>query len=456
MNRHNRLLQKGASMIEVMLSLAVVGVGMLTVAHVQTGIFTQVGDNKARVEATVLAQARIEDMRNYTNLASDRAAFDSLLAATQGYTNDTQIDGVNADFLRQESVTDQGTIKIISARVSWTDQLDVSRDVVVSSEITWISPKAPGQKARLYNSSVELPSPTGRVKPGVGDLSDLPEGTVPTPNGDGTSEVVIDNIQYLLAGGEIVLILENVCGEEGCVDFTRINGRVYIDRRTKNNIPVGDVNVIASNNAYCSRYYYTSDGSLVVIDNDTDQGVSTLQNGDYEYFNFVCYVGGGWYGNIGVHVAGGNSQNDKVCMGDPNSTEAWSAPTLSSSRIYRGFVYQIDPETASGKAEDSEGNPIYWSIGVPDSAELGLYRDSLSGELIPMHNFVVSSLPVGADSGEDCIQRGVLVREDSNVKGVPGDLFNNVPGDFICLNPDVDSFDPEIYGVEESCPNDPS
>ena len=81
MNRRNRLLQKGASMIEVMLSLAVVGVGMLTVAHVQTGIFTQVGDNKARVEATVLAQARIEDMRNYTNLATNRTEFDVLLAA---------------------------------------------------------------------------------------------------------------------------------------------------------------------------------------------------------------------------------------------------------------------------------------------------------------------------------------------------------------------------------------
>jgi hypothetical protein len=71
-----------------------------------------------------------------------------------------------------------------------------------------------------------------------------------------------------------------------------------------------------------------------------------------------------------------------------------------------------------------------------------------------MHNFVVSTLDASPKfDAQDCIDRGVLKRDDAY-----GGLFTGVPDDFICLNPDVDTYNTAVYTLEpnyDTCGEDP-
>ena len=472
--RSNSSVQKGYSMIEVMLTLVVVGVGLLAIVQLQSSISGQVGDNKAKAEATSIAEARIEEIRNYTNepKARDVEKFKTeYLIATTDYTNATEVAGINATFTREERVSDKGNVRQISVRVSWKERTDTTRDVTVTSEIAYVPPLSSGQNSINYASSIDFTPPSGIAKPGEGDKQDLnlPEGAFIT-NSDGTTEATDGTNKYLLDGNDIVLTLENADCTDADVnkckdDFTRIHGRVYIDESTYSGLPVGEVYVIASNTAYCTRFLndttdgttkytydsvdnvYTQDSTnpFIRIQNDTLSGVMTQTEGSYEYFDYTCYVGRGWYGSIGVYIAGGNQQNDRICMGDPDLPSSLTPDVaLSPYRLYRGMVHALDPD----------GNEVYWSIGVQGSRDLGLESIDTTGRFQPtkpMHNFVLSTLDASPKfDAQDCIDRGVLTRDDAY-----SGLFTGVPDDFVCLNPDVDNFDANVYSIYPDCREDP-
>lgn len=457
----NNGIQKGYSIIEVMLTLVVVGVGLLAIVQLQSGISTQVGDNKAKAEATAIAEARIEEMRNYTNQASSLADFQSILVASAN----TTINGVNADFVRQEAVTDIGDIKNIEITVAWTDRNNVSRNVVVTSEIAFVAAESFGQAAISYLTNDGFSLPRGIATIGEGTLSDLSGNKQVTPNDDGTQIVIDGNNKYLAVGEKIVLTMENVCDSGKCdEEFTRIHGRVYIDRATYPDLTVGQINLVASNAAYCTRiynssnepFYYEKDGNVSVsqktdislVTNASTTGNTTTVNGDYDYFDYTCYVSRGWYGNIGVYVNESDEnkfRNIKVCMGDPSTGNITLADyILQAYRAYRGMIYETD---------DTSGDVIsssIRSIGVAGGLELGLAEES-SNKFKPLDNFVVSLLPASAGD-QACIDKGVLVRQDAE----ENKLFADVPDDFVCLNPNnIENYDTAVYTAAD-CPFDPT
>ena len=436
----------GYSLIEVMLTLVVVGVGILAIVQLQSSISGQVGDNKAKAEATALAEARIEYLRNYI----DETEFGTKLLATSpsgSYRNVPtkaedpvngfyDADGVNATFTMKEAIettssTDE--IREVSVKVSWQDRTGSSQEITVTSEINYVPPVAYGQKALNYKLPVDFNLPSGAALPGEGTLSDLGLSATATSNDDGTSEAVDSKNRYLAVGDDIVLILpqKDTCDSGGtdCNEFTRIHGRVYISTRKNNRPTIHEVNVIASNTAYCTRYYL--DGTLNIVGTNTAANAPLTKDiGSYEYFDYTCYVGPGWYGNIGVYRAGGNKQDDKVCMGEPYSTEPNLSIALSYFRTYRGILYRL------GNTDS------YWSIGVKGGLDLGL---DTTGE--PKHNFVIGSFAPELDDDQDCINSGLVVRDDA----INNDLFKNVPTDFVCLNPEVYSYDDTVFGMVSSC-----
>ena len=482
--------QKGYSIIEIMLTLLVVGVGILAIVQLQSGISGQVGGNKAKAEATTLAEARVEYLRNYI----DETEYGSKLLATSGFEDvpagEYKAEGVNATFSMQEAITGSDEIREVSVRVSWEDRNGTSQEVTVTSEIAYVSPAAAGQKALLYTRESDLNLPAGSAKPGEGTLPDADDKIV-VDNDDGTREAVDGTDKFLLVGDDIQLVLENVCNSETGVcedDFTRLHGRIYIDRATYPDLNVGQVNVVASNAAYCTRFYNTSnkpilyedngdvwketdEDKIALITNTSTEGMTTTTNGDYEYFDYTCYVGSGWYGNIGVYIAEPDEtrlRNIKVCMGDPGDEYALQEYVLSAYRAYRGMLYQTDGNGAIPTSIQS--------IGVAGGLELGLVntKGSLVVKLTPTHNFVISLLPTSA-SDSACIDRGILVRDDA-LPVIPDDpetgIFGRAPDDFVCLNNPqrtgdygLDGYDPttSIYSAEYSdgtetitCPYDPT
>lgn len=444
---------RGFGLVEILVTIGVLAVGIMGVATFHTVVTKQSQDNKLHSEALGIAQSRLEEMRNYTDSASTLAQFNALYPDTAGYANAASVTGVSTTFSRTESIATSGERKIIGVRVSWTDAEGDAQSVQLSTQLGFVSPRSFGDVANSASDPL-IDAPTGRARLGEGTL---PEGATTTSNGDGTSLYQDGGEDLMLVFDEqIVLTLAQACQTEDgtCIDFVKIKGRIYIDKGSQNQLKPGQVYVVASDAAFCARYY-TASGVTHTITRDTLSTVSTA-NGNYEYFDYTCYLGGGWHGNVGILLAGGLSQSDKICIGDPVSINAWEAPIIASRRAYRGMLYKYDASNASGKEEmsDGEGGTMikYYSQGIADSTVLPVPDTTQVS-----HDFVVGSMPVSVTDGASCETQGIMTRTDSNVNGELGDRFAGMPTDFVCLNAGyLDNYDTDLFGHSTTCPYDPS
>ena len=440
--------QRGVSLTEVLVTLAVIGFGILGIIYMQGEFSSQSAANKARLEAVALAESRIEQLRDSTTIdpastcfATNATDYDRFLCqlSVAASESDPMISGINADFTRQTSV-DGNQVTVL---VTWDDRTGALQQIEMQTAVAWNNPSSaalPDDPEGSNNSGQPITPPTGEALQGEGKLADLENPTeVGADNFDGTKYYTDGENLYLVDGEDIVLTLEAVCTGDSaviCKDFVTISGRVYIDTATKN-IGPGAVAIKSSDTTYCTRYY--DDGTRVTnedgVSDTPDSNVT--DNDDYIFYDYTCYASYGWYGNIGVILEGGNQQTDKVCQGDPNATDATAQPVIAARRIYRGMYYEVDSGTASDKKEvDSE--PLYWSIGMDEGIDLGINGI----DKVP-HDFVVSSMAVSDTTGDKCTSTLVMLRNpDSKDPADPSSLlgsrFAGMATDFYCLNPHVD------------------
>ncbi len=445
--------ESGFGLVEILITVGIIAVGVLGVATLHSTITGQSAENKARSEALAIAQSRIEEMRNYTGAVASYDDFDTLFSNTYGFANDATISGVNAAFARTERIVTQDDKKQVDVRVLWRSRNDEPRSVQLGTEIGFALPRSVADVAR-EGAPPLVNAPTGRARLGEGVL---PSGAQTTPNDDGTALYQDGGEDLMLVfDDQIVLTLAAACQTDvgECIDFVRIRGRVYIDTASHGNLNPGHVSLVASDAAFCARHY-TVDGAVFSVTTNSNN-VPTTPNGDYRYFDYTCYIGGGWHGNVGILLAGGIRQQDKICLGDPVSAEPWEAPIIASRRAYRGMLYRHDGSTGSGKQEtpDGQGGTMirYYSHGIADSTELPVPGMDQAG-----HDFVIASMQPSATAGSNCVTQGVMVRADSNVDGMAGDLFEGMPRDFYCLNGGfLDSYDESKFGHTAHCPYDPT
>ena len=460
----------GFGLIEILVTLGILSVGILGVTSLHGVIARQSSDNKARSEAMSIAQSRIEDMRNYTNAAGSVTGFNTLYSDTTGFGNSASITGVSTDFTRTESIATSGTKKLVAVRVAWLDPTEVTQTVTLNTEFSFVSPRKVGDSA-LEASEEKVDSPTGRARLGDGTVTDeqLADGDT-QDNNDGTKELIEGTDRLLAVGNDVVLTLVEACQTEGgtCADFVRINGRIYVDR-DELSVDMGAVHVIASDAAFCARHYIPSGGDeddRTPVTNVMTTTVTTSGNssGEYEYFDYTCYLGGGWHGNVGLLISG--NVNWDGCVGDPTTANAWAQPIRASRRVYRGMLYKIDLSEDDDK-EKVEGTALvqYYSQGVGDSVELPVPD---SGDAT--HDFVITGAFNSSELGDPnpCLNLGPMTRADSNLNGTVGDRFAGIPDDFYCLNDGyantlstLDTVPPE-FGVENhdsygnTCPYNPA
>ncbi len=349
-------------------------------------------------------------------------------------SNPTPITGVNAAFIRTETIANANEAKSITIDVTWSDiNSDDRQTVSIDSSIAW---QKTSQIAAPIDSNVDplIPSSTGRAKLGDGTLT-LAELDAATATDDGM--FLYDSLdgQYRLVDKNrtIVLTLIDACDLDTkvCTDFVKISGRVYIDN-TNANVPPGELFVKASDAAYCHQYLDNNDELLA-----GDTTANTTTNGNYTYYNYTCYLGGGWHGNIGIIKKGGINPSDKdvICQGDPTSGDAGKDAVISAKRIYRGMLTKT-------------GTTQYTSIGVKDALVLPATGDAGHDFVISKYNSTVTA---------DKCKNEVMVRPDSAIGGISGKLFEGVPTDFFCLNQNVNYIDltggvPTGYTLENPCP----
>jgi len=187
--------QHGIGLIEVLISTVVIAIGLLATASLQTGFLSGSSDNKARAEALVLAEQKIEELRNNATKVAYEAAPSSDVGTTTADPN--AIVGTNATFTRSWTITDTEAFlttaparKNISVQVSWdsdggTDSdgdgtiIDANEKVNITTEIAWINPSdsALYGEQQLTGAGGAVPSPRQNASEDIDAASEDVIGT---------------------------------------------------------------------------------------------------------------------------------------------------------------------------------------------------------------------------------------------------------------------------------------
>lgn len=344
MKNFNSQRQHGLALVEAMVAFMVVTAGVLGVLKINATLLSSTGQSKARAEAVAIAQAQLEQARNY-NLQT--ACTDTALDSPA----DSTIDGINEVFTLSSTFANNDTDgwKDVSVCVRWRDgscDPDVPGDrVLLNSRIACIGNGTSAQIGHGGSQNVQggfLKTPAGRATTGTNIDYTPQEGDAQVGDTDTTFKTKTirrsngDVILVATDTNKILLITKKLACELTAPDFSSISGKVLLQASGNSPIiPAGNLFPLISEGAVCR------------IDTTTLATNKFPSSGSPEYFwaNYKCTVGAEWWGNIGVvSTEGGNSDTlgKRACTGNSSnlaiSNNIYSKhPQLSGSRAYRGY-----------------------------------------------------------------------------------------------------------------------
>lgn len=323
---------RGFALIESLVALLIVAFAALAISQIATLVLSSAGDAKARAQALTLAQAAIERARNSLTV-------NQFTAHTSSTTTESAGSGANVqDYTITTSVTTPSggmQQRDINATVSWTTSAGQTQQVTLNSRFSWDNADQQADvNAAITTSAI---TPRGAARRGTSDMTHATQPTTKiSTNSDGTKIHQNDNQQRteLLAsdGRTVILYLNYVNGV--AQSFTTISGKIILDSSI-NNLPDADTFAVR----------LSSEGECIYNNNTT----TAISSGgfSYTYFPYTCYMGSGWYGNVGI-TSSDNNANYVGCVGDPGynggyNTEGSNGSLTSphdqqtNARAYRGF-----------------------------------------------------------------------------------------------------------------------
>jgi type IV pilus modification protein PilV len=130
--RFDRRRRAGMTLVEVMVSLAILGFGLLGVAAIQVRAITESSGGEHLTTASALARNRVEELSRVSWNAA-------VLTKSASFGAATSLPVADQTYARSERITDNAaaaadtTIKTIEVRVSWSDNKRQNRSVVLTS-----------------------------------------------------------------------------------------------------------------------------------------------------------------------------------------------------------------------------------------------------------------------------------------------------------------------------------
>lgn len=415
---------RGFLIIETLVALLVLSLGILGMTTLMGQVTGGAAESKDRSTALALAKQKLDEFRNngfqtdYTTQMASGADPNPIEIDNIKYRRSWRVD--NAYNLATAS--SPLAVRKLEVNVEWDSRSGATLRVSLDSAIGWNDPVR-GVMATA-DTSGNVVRPTGSAIRGTGRY---------TPGTDATVSTNTEGIRRLLnSAGETILYLQpNAAGK--ALNFTVIKGRVLFDEGASNMPAPQDVHVRLSSEGQC---VYKNLSSQVKVLPEGSVGISTK----YKYFDYTCYVGPGWYGNVGIQLPESSSP-PTVCVGDPGFTDssrtANPVTTESAIRSYRGF------------REETIGNVTrYVSTGTASSTRTIAYGDTYGDadtDNIRGGSPVPSDFPTiytNLASGTDYFRQDFLVSRISGtstcaqrMSQIPGTFSRNA-GKNYCIRPD--------------------
>lgn len=423
------LKQTGSILIEALVALVVVSVGTFGVMKLNTVLLSGTGLSKTRAEALQLAQNRMEAIRNFSVEAG-------CPAEDTGSTETNDVTGVNASFRVGRTISSVLTERVnVEIYVGWDGVADphdsvAEKRIVLSSVVACVGTGTSGMVGGTANAqnAGKLKAPTGAARVGGRADPTCPEGscvtTINNTNG------IADNTKVYKTGN-LVELVDTVTNKvlltiEDGTDFSTISGRVYIE--TNNGVPIVDPDGTASSTTDDNVFVLSSDASYCarIFPSDADSIIPSGASGNaikYRYFDYNCYVGAGWWGNVGIARLDNPNTNNRICLGDPASslnseTSIWSRKDqLSISRGYRGYQ-KIDPSGSNTDSMNFETKGIgYKPANQADGAEWIYVAEHIG--VSDQHDFLVTII----SGNQTCEGSGKMELVNGQFTGNQGRFF---------------------------------
>ncbi len=344
MNHHRKKQSRGISLIEALIALAVLGFGLLAIAKLHGELTASTAESKARAEAMQIAESRMDALRNHLE-AGDNQDDTHGFAVVATTLEETGIPGINATFnvsvnpypINTSAVLDpsdpgyQGYADV-EVEVAWTDSRGDPQNVTLSSAVAWNDPLNSINLARGRLAGENLiGSPSGAAR--------RPGELIESADADTTTELHGGDYEIREVDGRIQLVdaTENVpLLETRTPGFSTISGLLLAYDMEAHEL--NDIRVDLSDSGFCVNTRLTDGVPPGAVDNVNNPNHTNI-NGIF----YRCYVGVGWFGNIGVvnQDDGVTNMPNNVCVGDPtvDDTAAWNSrePLESLRRRYRGY-----------------------------------------------------------------------------------------------------------------------
>ncbi len=217
---------RGFSMIEVLISVVILGFGLLALAALQTTIIRSSSESKAQTIALGLAKDKVEELRNYSilNEASNAVACPQVIRSYQCITGSGaaetiteggvsfsrtwivsryvasgsvfSLNGSNTEFYTGS--TPRNEFKSINVTVTWTAANTQAQFVTLKDAIGAIQPSD--------TSRAQNPIVGSSPRPAIARITDpgLIEGVIPIAVGDGTNSAATNPKPELVVGQSVV------------------------------------------------------------------------------------------------------------------------------------------------------------------------------------------------------------------------------------------------------------
>lgn len=419
--------KKGFTLVEVLVSVIVIGVGILGLAKLNGNLLQGTGLSKSRADATKIAQQELEWARN--------------LVAGQGCSvlldEEKTVNGVNASY--KLSTDYNGSITTnnmeITVTATWADKEKTNNQVVLKSVVSCLTSGDSALATGGTGIGNFLKNPTGRGK--VGGEGSYEPGAIPgTANKisgtdllDGTKTYVKNKedegevVELIDASGKVQLSFnKNDCEIKSDEDtgFSTISGKVFVKADNKGDpiVTSDELFVISSDASYCS-----------LLDFDTDRVLPSGSSGkgiNYFYTYYKCYFGPEWWGNVGIIRTDNAPTTDRVCVGNPTSLDIKTSfskhAQLYTTRGYRGY------REVTADVYESQGIGVYEAKKVSDSCGY-IAKHYLD------HHFVVSS---GISNDSSCLNEETIVTSA---------MMGSSPGKYYCMSSDDGLSCPDLIGT---------